>query len=111
MNGIDISQLLPTIGYMVVIFAVFYFLLIMPQKKKDKQHKEMVDAIKKGDTIITIGGIHGKVAAVKDGVITVETLGGSKFKLENWGIRSVEKAALSKADVVEALEEEASEEE
>lgn len=57
---------------MILIFAVFYFLLIRPQQKKAKDHKAMIDNIKKGDAIITQGGLHGKVIAVSDTVLTVE---------------------------------------
>ena len=46
---------------MVVIFAIFYFILIRPQQKKMKEHKKMVDALKKGDEIVTAGGIYGTV--------------------------------------------------
>ena len=51
--------------------AVFYFLIIRPQKKRDKQAKDMREAIKVGDEIVTIGGICGKVTNVKDETITI----------------------------------------
>jgi preprotein translocase subunit YajC len=57
---------------MILIFAVFYLLLIRPQQKKAKDHKVMLESLKKGDTIITQGGIHGKITAVSDQVLTVE---------------------------------------
>ena len=56
--------------YFVIIIAVFYFLLIRPQKKKEKEAKAMIESIKKGDKIVTIGGFQGKVLSVKNGVIT-----------------------------------------
>lgn len=58
-----------TIGFilpMVLIFAIMYFLIFRPQAKKQKQHQQMVNAIKKGDKIVTSGGIHGTVAGVKE---------------------------------------------
>ncbi|MFH1112543.1 MAG: preprotein translocase subunit YajC [Pseudomonadota bacterium] len=57
---------------MILIFAVFYLLLIRPQQKKAKDHKVMLENLKKGDTIITQGGIHGRITAVADQVLTVE---------------------------------------
>mgnify|MGYP001308161762 FL=1 len=63
-----IGALLP----LILIFFVFYFLLILPQQKKQKAHKKMLDGIKEGDKIITVGGIIGKVSKIKDSVITVE---------------------------------------
>jgi preprotein translocase subunit YajC len=57
---------------MILIFAVFYFLLIRPQQKKAKDLKVMLDSLKKGDAIITQGGLHGKIVAISDQVLTVE---------------------------------------
>lgn len=58
---------------LVLIFAIMYFLLIRPQQKKMKQHKAMVDALRRGDQVITQGGLIGKVTKVKDaGEVEVE---------------------------------------
>ena len=51
---------------LILIFVIFYFLLIRPQQKKMKQHKEMIDKIKRGDDIITAGGVFAKVSRVID---------------------------------------------
>ena len=51
---------------MIIIFAIFYFLLIRPQQKKAKEHRSMIDALKQGDRVITNGGIYGKVTNVND---------------------------------------------
>lgn len=59
-GGFDIISLLP----LVLIFVVFYFLLIRPQQKKAKQHREMIAAVRRGDSVITGGGIVGKVTKV-----------------------------------------------
>ncbi len=68
-GGFDIVTLLP----LLLIFAVFYFLLIRPQQKKMKQNKEMISSIKRGDRIVTGGGIVGRVARVEgDGELIVE---------------------------------------
>ena len=71
-------QLLP----IVLIFVVFYFLLIRPQQKKMKQHQAMVDGLRRGDQVVTQGGVIGKVAKVKeDGEIEVEIADGVKVRV------------------------------
>lgn len=74
----------------VIIIGVFYFLLIRPQKKKEKQIQEMRNSIKEGDEISTIGGIYGKVLNTKDDIITIE-VGADKVKLKiaRWAIGKV----------------------
>lgn len=66
---------------LVLMFVIFYFLLIRPQQKKTKEHREMVAGIKKGDRIITSGGIHGQVTAVDDATLTVEISDKVRVKL------------------------------
>jgi preprotein translocase subunit YajC len=61
-----------SIGFMVLIFVVFYFLLIRPQVKRQKEHKAMVDALKKGDEVLTAGGIVGKIVEMHDQYVTVQ---------------------------------------
>jgi preprotein translocase subunit YajC len=63
---------LMSIGFMVLIFIVFYFLLIRPQVKRQKEQKAMVDALNKGDEIVTAGGIVGKITDIADQYITVQ---------------------------------------
>lgn len=67
---------------LVIIFVLFYFLLIRPQQKRAKQHKEMVAAIKKGDEVVTNGGVLGKVVEVGDNFITVEIAQGVEIKVQ-----------------------------
>ncbi len=57
---------------MVAIFAIFYFLLIRPQQKRQKEHDAMLGAIEKGDAVITSGGLHGKVVGTTDETLTLE---------------------------------------
>lgn len=56
---------------LVLLFVVFYFLLIRPQQKQQKARKEMLSAIKKGDRVVTIGGIHGVIKEIDDSVISL----------------------------------------
>jgi preprotein translocase subunit YajC len=57
---------------MILIFAVFYFLLIRPQQKKAKEHRMLLENLKKGDAVITQGGLFGKITALSDQVVTLE---------------------------------------
>ncbi|MCI4590530.1 preprotein translocase subunit YajC [Sphingobium sp. BYY-5] len=65
---------------LVLIFVVFYFLLIRPQQKKMKEHKAKIDAVKKGDQVVTGGGLVGKVARVDDIYVDIELAPGMKVK-------------------------------
>ncbi|MBF0188440.1 MAG: preprotein translocase subunit YajC, partial [Magnetococcales bacterium] len=63
---------LPNIIFMVLLFAIFYFLLIRPQQKQAKEHREMVDNLQRGDSVITGGGVIGKIHRVEEDVAVVE---------------------------------------
>ena len=90
-----LGGMIPTLIMMVGMVAVFYFLLIRPQRKKDKAVKDMLAALKPGDRICTIGGIYGTIAAIKDDTITLY-VGAQKMQMvvARWAIRSVEDAPL-----------------
>lgn len=89
------GSMLPTILMMAAMVAVFYFLLIRPQRKKDKQVKDMLAALKVGDRICTIGGLYGTIAAIKDDTVTL-TMGSlqNTIVIARWAVRSVENVAL-----------------
>jgi len=75
---------------LILIFAIMYFLLIRPQQKKMKEHQAMVAAVRRGDQIVTQGGIIGKVVKVKDdGEVEVEIADGVKIRLIQSTIASV----------------------
>ncbi len=61
-----------SIGMMVALFAIFYFLLIRPQQKRAKEHRSMVDAVKRGDRVVTGGGLIGKVAKVSGEEVQID---------------------------------------
>jgi len=79
---------------LILIIAVFYFILIRPQNKKNKQVNEMRSSLKRGDWVTTIGGFRGRVVRVKEEVLTIE-VGSDKVKLEimRWGISKIEEGA------------------
>ena len=85
-------QLLP----MILIFVVFYFMLIRPQRKKDKEAKQMLDNLKVGDRICTIGGIYGTIVRIKDQVLTIE-VGEAKTQMmiARWAVRNVEQLSVT----------------
>ena len=65
-----------------MIFAVMYFFMIRPQIKKQKKEREYRLALQKGDKVITIGGIHGKITAIKEDAFIIEVHGGATLKVE-----------------------------
>ena len=83
--GGSLFSLLP----LVVIFALFYFLLIRPQQKRGKQHKEMVAALAKGEEVVTHGGLLGKVIEVDDNYITLEISSGLNVKIQRQAVAQV----------------------
>ena len=74
---------------LIFMFAIFYFLLIRPQQKKAKEHRAMLEALKVGDAIKTAAGIHGKIIAIDDQVVTVEIATGVKIKVDKPFVTSV----------------------
>ncbi|NLC42755.1 MAG: preprotein translocase subunit YajC [Clostridiales bacterium] len=87
-----IGLILANLAPFILMIVVMYFLLIRPQRKKDKENKQMLATLTVGDNITTIGGICGKIIAVRDDVLTVE-VGADKVKLvfERWAIRDVDR--------------------
>ena len=69
-----------------MIFAVMYFFMIRPQIKKQKKEREYRSALKKGDKVITIGGIHGKITDVKEDTFIIEVHGGNVLKVEKTAV-------------------------
>jgi preprotein translocase subunit YajC len=57
---------------LILIFVIFYFLLLRPQQKKAKDHRNFLDSLKTGDVVVTSGGIHGRITGVEDTVVTLE---------------------------------------
>ncbi len=68
------------------IILIFYFFMIRPQQKKQKDHKKFVEDIKKGDNVVTIGGMHGKIFSIDDDKITLEVDKGTKLTFEKSSI-------------------------
>jgi len=74
---------------LVIMFGIFYFLLIRPQQKKAKEHKALLEALKKGDQVITAGGMHGKISSVDDAVVTIEIANNVNVKFNKGHVAAV----------------------
>ena len=81
-----------SIGYILLMFAVMYFFMIMPQQKRAKKEKEFEKNLKVGDKIITKSGLHGKISELAETTVVVETMSG-KLKMERSAI-SLEMSAV-----------------
>ncbi len=77
----------------ILIFVVFYFLLIRPQKKAQDDHKKMIAGLKKNDEIITNGGIHGIIANVKDSAVTLKVDDNVKIEIQKSCVASIKRKA------------------
>jgi preprotein translocase subunit YajC len=80
-GGVPGGDMLIQIAPLVLIFVVFYFLLIRPQQRKLKEHRDMVAAVRRGDVVVTAGGIIGKVAKVDDQELTIEIADGVRVRI------------------------------
>ena len=98
----DTASMLATFIPLILMIVVFYFLLIRPQKKRDKEVQKMRENIEIADEIVTIGGIIGRIVSIKDATIVIETAGDrSKIRLARWSIQqnitATERAAQEQA--------------
>ena len=96
-SGSLIGSLLP----FLLIIVIFYLFLIRPQNKKQKETQKMLDALKKGDKVITIGAIHGTVSSVKENTVTVKVDDDCKLEFNRTAISSVELTEEEKAKLAE----------
>ena len=89
------GEMISMIVMLVVMFGVLYFVMIRPQKKKEKAVKNMLDALKPGDRICTIGSLYGTILSLKDDNVTI-SLGAKQntVVIARWAVRSVEDAPL-----------------
>lgn len=80
-------------GPIIVIFAIFYFLIIRPQQKREKDRRNMLSSLKEGDDIITIGGIYGKIINLKEDAVTLDVGDKIKIKVTKSAVGNVLKTA------------------
>lgn len=87
----DLAAMLLSFAPLILIFVVMYFILIRPQRKKDKENQKMRNSVQVGDEIITIGGIIGIVVSLKEDNVVIETAGErNKIRIKRWAIQSNE---------------------
>ena len=109
------SSILMTVLPLALIFVIFYFLMIRPQNKKQKETEKMIAALKKGDKIVTIGGIHGVVSSTKEQTVIVKIDDAVKMEFSRSAIATVvaeknekieksTKASKSKKDIADNTE-------
>jgi preprotein translocase subunit YajC len=82
------GNLLYTYGPLVLMFVVLYFLLIRPQQKKQKNRNQMLNALKKGDKVVTIGGLHGTIMEITDDIIVLRVNDATKMTFDRSAINS-----------------------
>ncbi len=85
LQGDALTSFLP----LIVIFVIFYFLLIRPQSKKAKEHKQMVEALAKGDEVVTNGGILGKIVKIGDNFVALEVAEGMQVKVQRSAVSTL----------------------
>ncbi|MFC4306188.1 preprotein translocase subunit YajC [Cohnella boryungensis] len=83
------GNLLYTLAPFILMFAIFYFLLIRPQQKKQKQRGSMLNALKKGDKVVTIGGMHGTIAEISDDTVVLKVNDVTKLTFDRSSINNV----------------------
>ena len=86
-QGSGFSAFIP----LILMFAIFYFLLIRPQQKKAKQHRELLSALKKGDRVVSNGGLHGVITGLTDDIVTMEIAPKVRVKVSRGSVAGVSK--------------------
>lgn len=99
-RGSAIGGLFP----LILIFLVFYFLLIRPQQRKIREHQNLLNALKKGDEVITSGGIHGTITAIRGDIVDLKIAEGVKVVLSKNAIATVTKLPSTPTQEKEANE-------
>jgi preprotein translocase subunit YajC len=84
------SQLLSTVIMFGSVILIFYFMMIRPQQKRAKEHKALLDAVKKGDRVVTTSGIHGTVSEVEDTTILIQIADNTRVKFDKASVASVD---------------------
>jgi preprotein translocase subunit YajC len=82
---------------LILMFVIFYFLLIRPQQKKAKEHQNMINNLKKGDKVITSGGIHGTITSLGDTTVSLEIAENVKIKISRSNVAALNQKLSSSA--------------
>ena len=87
-SGVASNPIVQMAPYLLM-FVIFYFVLLAPMRKQQKKQKEMLSALKKGDRVVTSGGIHGTIAQVEDQVVWVKIADTAKIKMDRSAISRI----------------------
>jgi len=82
----QIQAIAPMIIFLVLIFAMMYFLMIRPQRRRQKEHQEMEKEIKRGDKVITVGGIYGQIESLGEDTVVLKVESGATMKVARGSI-------------------------
>lgn len=93
-----LASYMTTIVPFVLMFAVLYFLLIRPQQKRQKARNMMLNALKKGDKVVTIGGLHGTIVEITDDIVVLRVNDATKLTFDRSAVNSVTAPAPEKKD-------------
>ena len=93
-RGGSIIGLLP----LILIFIVFWFILIFPQQRRQKQHKKMLESLQKGDKVVTVGGIHGTVTHIGDKTVIIKVDENTKLEVNKNAIAAIVEKKAKKED-------------
>jgi preprotein translocase subunit YajC len=93
------GQMISTLVTFGLVFVIFYFLIIRPQNKKQKEAQKMIAAVKKGDKIVTVGGVHATVHAVKETTVVLKVDENTKMEFSKSAIQAVVAKGEEKAEV------------
>ena len=88
-SGGDMGSSLMSMLPLVLMFVVLYFIMIRPQMKKQKEHRAMIDALAKGDEVVTAGGMLGKVSSISEGYIHVQVANGVEVQMQRSAVVQV----------------------
>lgn len=88
-TGSSSASMMTSLFTFGLVIAIFYFMFIRPQRKRDKEAKEMLSAMKKGDRVVTIGGIHGTIVTVKDNTVVVKVDDSTRIEFSKNAISTV----------------------
>jgi preprotein translocase subunit YajC len=92
------GQMISTIVTFGLVFVIFYFLIIRPQNKKQKEAQKMIEAVKKGDKVVTVGGVHATVHAVKETTVILKVDEDTKMEFSKSAIQAVVAKGEEKAE-------------
>ena len=85
--------MMSTLVMFLLIIAIFYFLILRPQQKRQRERQKMLDAVKKGDKIVTAGGLHGTVAGVEEKTLLIQVADNVKLKFDRTAVSSIVREA------------------